>query len=379
MRTPFTKIIVIILTFLCFARTYSAEERIWLNTKVNGKDARLCFDTGAEDLVLWEEGASRLGLKYSETTNGGYLISGQVVSRRLTEECNLWFEGTTVTTRFDVVHLPYSGNLKGDGVVGWWPLSTNIMEIDASAAQVRPLSELPKKVAGWLQLQLVRNAGYLMLEIPHGKEKKGILLIDTGSDRGVDLAPRNWNSWNELHPRRPKTLDVFVTPGDGLIVREQAWAREVTIGPLLLRGVPISKAPPGSIALTSTNFEASFGLAALKKLDLIVDGKRGVAYLQSKRTASSAFRYNRLGAVFVPTSEADKILTARVAQDSPAQEAGIRDGDILLKINGENISRDNFVNFDRFSVRAGTKMRFTLNRNGVTFDTTATLRDILSE
>ena len=58
-------------------------------------------------------------------------------------------------------------------------------------------------------------------------------------------------------------------------VEQRAWRPE---GP----GASLMKANLTETALGGPQFEASFGLTALKRLDFIVDGKRGAAYLHPK-------------------------------------------------------------------------------------------------
>lgn len=370
-------LIILILGICCFGILAArADERLWLDTRINGKRARLCFDTGATDFTLFREGARRLGLKFTEPPTNAVLPPGEV-PRGLTEPCALSLEGTTVTVQFDVVSVPNYKKMDFDGVVGWWGIRNNIFHIDARAGKVTVLQEVPKAVVGWQSLKVITNGGILMLDIPHGDAVDGIFCIDTGSDRGVDLTPARWRSWKNQHPHQPVTLLAFITLADGLLVREEAWSDDLPIGPLVLTGVPVSEAAPMEVALGGPNYEGTLGLAGLKCSDLVVDGKRGVAYLRSRPTDPSIYPYNRLGAVFVPKDEDSSELFARVAQGSPAQDAGIRDGDILLKIDGVDITKTNYNGYQRFSASAGTRMSFRLKRGQESFTTTATLRNIL--
>ena len=58
---------------------------------------------------------------------------------------------------------------------------------------------------------------------------------------------------------------------------EVAWAQELDFGPLRLSDVPVTEANKRDVAW---GFSATFGLAALKRLDIVIDGPRGVAYLR---------------------------------------------------------------------------------------------------
>src|SRR5208283_2607688 len=104
-------------------------------------------------------------------------------------------------------------------------------------------------------------------------------------------------------------------------------------GALLLTDVPVGEANPAQFTLGAAGYQASLGLAALKRLDMVVDGGHGVAYLRLRRADAPPYEHNRLGAVFVPPEVHQNDLVAHVVPHGPAYEAGIRDGDVLLKID----------------------------------------------
>jgi len=354
----------------------SQDERIWLDSKINGKSARLCFDSGADNLILFRPGAQRLGLKITEAATNTVLAPGEV-PRGVTEECSFTFGPTTGRVRFDVVDMLAHRRIDLDGVVGWWCVRSNVIQIDGEARRITFLPKVPKAATHWVQLGVVRDGGFLMLDLPRETGTNGILCIDTGSTRGIDLPPWRWRLWKQSHPRQPTTLHAFITPADGLVVREEALAKDLAFGPLLLTAAPIAEATPAEVALVGPSYEGDLGLGALKRVDLIVDGKSGIAYLRAKSTPPLATKHNRLGAVFIPQGTNADHLLARVAEGSPAQEAGICDGDILLTIDGKTVTSTNYDGARHFTMSPGTRISFTLVRNGQTFSTTATLRDIL--
>ncbi len=109
------------------------------------------------------------------------------------------------------------------------------------------------------------------------------------------------------------------------------------------------------------------GVAALKRVELIIDNQQNVARFQPVQSPPALYQHNRLGAVFIPSNSNSTNLIACVANDSPAYNAGIRDGDILLnrEVNGN------------FELLPGTKLKLTLKRGDKIFTTTAVLRNIL--
>jgi hypothetical protein len=357
-----------------------ADERLWMQAQINGKPIRLCFDSGASDLILLGESARRLGLTVTAPPTNGVLNPAEVAAGT-TEECLLRLQNTSVKARFPVIDLPAYLHSDFDGVVGWAPLRRNRFRVDAEARTVTWLADLPKEVRTWTKLRVLKSAAELVLELPRSNGTAGTIFVDTGDSMGVGLSPQDWQGWRFSHTNRPITLEASFTPGAGLLVKEEAWANRLSFGPLVLTEVPVTEAIP--LALTTPRFRASFGLAALKRLDFVVDGRRGMAYLRPKTSTPPVYEHNRLGAVFVPADPQSDNLAAQVAVGSPAQEAGIRTGDVLLKIDEVDVTNwrtdPTVLPFSRFWTRpAGTKLVFTLRREGRTLKTTATLRNIIS-
>jgi predicted metalloprotease with PDZ domain len=67
--------------------------------------------------------------------------------------------------------------------------------------------------------------------------------------------------------------------------------------------------------------------------------KKGLAYVRAKKTVATPPDHNRLGAVFVPIESQSDDLIAHVIAGGPAYDAGVRDGDVLLKIDKLDVTR----------------------------------------
>ncbi len=360
----------------------AADERILLDATINGKAVRLLFDTGASDLILFRTGAARLGLKISEPPRDLQVPAGAVPAG-VSEECEFVLGATRARTSFKVFEPPSFLHLEADGAVGWQPLRYNLIQIDAGLKQAKWLAKAPPETATWLKFRIRSQARVLCLEIPGQEESHGVLSVDTGSSRGVALNPERWGAWTASHTNQPKTLQAGYMPGAGTVVMEERWARELTFGPLVLTEVPVMLANITYQANVSPGFEASLGLAALRRLDLILDGDLGIAYLQPKSGPPPPYDHNRLGAVFAPPKTEDNDLVATVINASPAYEAGIRKGDILLKIGDLDATKwrtdPKVLPLSRFWEGApGTRLELTLKRGASTFKSTPVLKQILA-
>ena len=167
----------------------------------------------------------------------------------------------------------------------------------------------------------------------------------------------------------------------GLMVREQALAETLSFAGLELSGVVVEQPDQWSLKRANNKLVATLGLAALKRLDLVVDGKHGAVYLRPKTNVPRAVNHNRLGAVFVPVNATGGELHAHVAPLSPAAEAGVCNGDVLLTVDGNDVANNRDhpeTESGLYFAPAGTKHTLTVRRQQSTISMTVELRDILS-
>ena len=117
-------------------------------------------------------------------------------------------------------------------------------------------------------------------------------------------------------------------------------------------------------------------------MDVIVDGERGIAYLRARQTPPPAYPHNRGGAVFVPADFNSNDLIAHVVEGSPAWDAGVRDGDVLLRVGDVDATKwrtaPDAKPGNTFGEKpAGTAVVLTLRRGQEIFKAKVVLRDLL--
>lgn len=318
----------------------SPDERLWVDAKINGAPAHLFVDTGSTTSMLLRDKAEARGLKITDQPNG----------LGLTEPCTLDFWNSTITTPLAIDHMPSYVKPDMDGVIGWTQLRGKILQFDAAARVVQPLDQLPAKVAGWSKFRVLPNRQIMTLEVPAtAGGPPGLIFVDTGNPGGVGLAPGHWAQWRAAHPGEPATLRLYYTPAarglrgpltnpaaPGTVVAEEMWAHEISLGPLQLTETPVGESDPATAAWGGPRHVATFGMAALRRLDFIYDGQAGYVYLQPKTTPPAPYPHNRIGAVFTPADDTNDYLVARVEPGGPADRAGLRNGDLLTTLNGHN-------------------------------------------
>ena len=211
MKTIINRRIALVLSVIILCpNLVRAEDRLWVDAKVNGKPVRLAVDTGATHAILFKRTAERLGLKYVIPTDIGAPPPNLVLGGK-SEECEFKIWGSTFKTRLRIFDLPNYGRTEADGVLGWRTLARNIFFIDAGRNDVFALKELPEKVKSWQQFRLQQDAKYLTLIISDNGNTN-IVVIDTGSESGINLAPEKWRAWKAAHPKQRLTLTGSYMP-----------------------------------------------------------------------------------------------------------------------------------------------------------------------
>lgn len=368
-------VIVIAVASLWVSDCWGAE-RVWLEgANINGKAARMYFDSGAMGALLTSNAVERLGLKVIDPGTNGLGDTAVYTFK--------WNNSAAFKTDFGIMNE----EMDCDGIVGWDFASGSVVRIDAVKGIITPLWHSPWFSGNWARFPIITNSGMLDIEMPQMDGTKGIFTIDTGSPMGLAISSRLWRQWRNAHPQAPTTARSFAS-GGGFFTREEALADRINIGALVLTNVPLMEVWSNDVeAEWGSRYGGIIGMAALDHLEVIADGIHNVAYLHVGKNPAPPYSYNRLGALFYGMPANPDENSAWVLPGGPAYEAGIRNGDVLVHLDGLppiKWTTDKMEQFklpadsvEQFVLPAGTKIRFTLHRNGTNFETVATLRNIL--
>ncbi len=353
-----------------------ADSRIHMDATVNGNPVRFAFDTGSESTILFAQTADRIGLRWTPPSDDVMLKAGEVAAG-FTQECELILDADPVKFVFHVVQAPLFQEMEIDGLIGWNNLRNNILLLEGPLQQIHFLAELPKDIQEWQVVEIRATREDLVLDTPAGG-----ILIDTGDDSGVRLASNQWQSWKSSHANEARTMEAYSTLLKPINVSEVYWADTLELGSLLFNHVTVGKSLHAS-DVGIPDYLATIGLDALRQLVIILDGPSSRCYIRRERYAVPVSDHNRLGAVFTPEIITNEALIASVAAHSPAEEAGIMNGDQLIKIEDLDVTswrtQPGILPLHRFwSQPSGTPIKLSLKRGDESFETTVILRDILA-
>ncbi len=370
------------------AGTEFFDRIVYVPAMINGAGPfTFVLDTGAGQFSALDYSvASSLGLRQTLVARGGgagedtvgiYLVDSAAVSLP-----GISFEPRAVAGiplhRMD----PHWGKRK-DGLIGGDLLSTLVTVIDyergrlefhdASSYEYRgPGERIPVHIAG----------GYIFIEagvLLHGVDEPvdALLMLDTGVRISLFNSP--FSTENALPARSPSTVSGMTGFGLGGISRGVVGrVRGIRIGSLLLENPVVNFSADEAGALSSPDFSGIVGADILSRFTVVLDYRRSQIFLEKNAGFGAPFEFDMCGIRFLMEGERfDTFRVFRIYDGSPAAEAGIEEGDVVTEIDGRAAAGFTWQDLREYLMREGATVRFTIERDGATFDVSIRLRRLV--
>jgi hypothetical protein len=342
----------------------ASEERLTLNAKINGQTIRLAFDTGMPTaLTILSLTAKRLSLKKEERNGRKYAIF------------TIYIAGHEVVNAQALVtdSIPFPDI---DGVVGWPALLGNIWRIQWENMSLSIMSSIPKEIFSWKTLKLDTQSPTAAAFLSENSD--GLVYLDTGHTGGIALSESRWNNLVQENPHLPRTIKSGYLPAaGGIFSTELTLVNSFRLGFFEIPCVMIEKN-----VFRWPRLEAVLGIEALKHFDIVFELINAKIHLKERAYSLENFRYNRLGATFLPSSLESDRLVARVLINTPAHRAGLRSGDILKKVDNIDMTRwrsdPEIWKKDFWEGRPGTKYIIEVERGQERISFPVSLEEILA-
>jgi predicted aspartyl protease len=138
-------------------------------------------------------------------------------------------------------------------------------------------------------------------------------------------------------------------------------SRVVTLDKVKIAGVELENVPMEVPADWNRTIPAIIGFELLNRFHIVTDYRRSQIWLSPyKSKIDLPIPKDRSGIGAIPTKFGLKVL--HVAEGSPAESAGLKPGDQIVKIDGEHVDSAYIVSHPRMGARpAGTKSELTLS------------------
>lgn len=343
----------------------SVDERLSIDAKINGRAVRLAMDTGsAIPLVILKPSANKLSLKTLKDNNNAI-----VATLKLEVFGQIWEQAHAL-----IIDSPPFPDV--DGLIGWPALKGKIWKVHWQSQKLLEIPTVPQAIDSWDIFSIDQNVPVCAFNITDNNDR--LIYIDTGNHASLALSPARWEQWLTDEPNLPTTLQSGFSPAaGGFYATALRWSKAFKLHRLRMPGVMVSKS-----VFKWARLDAVIGLKALAHFEVIIDLKNDKIYMKNRTNHFSNISYNRFGAAFLPDRLDSKRLVGQVIKNSPAYNVGIRDGDILLKINDFNMTKwktDPEIWKHRFwEAKAGTKYTISIERDGKFKTINIVLEDIFN-
>lgn len=231
-----------------------------------------------------------------------------------------------------------------------------IYKPDAFKEKFRELPEHRKWYT--MPILLQNNKSYLNAGYQHKSGDEFVtlrLLLDTGASNSFSL----YNSKDERIKVPEVTINSIIGTGlSGKVVGEVGRVQSMKIGDFIFEEPVI--AFPDSLSvrrvLRAEQRKGSVGGDIFRRFKVIFHYDNELLYLRKNSDFSDEFYYNTSGIeVYTPIPDLPFYVIAYVREGSPAFLAGVREGDIIKKINGTpaiNLSMNDLIDYFQYKKRS---------------------------
>lgn len=174
-------------------------------------------------------------------------------------------------------------------------------------------------------------------------------------------------SINILRDRGPAAIEDFIQTDAAINPGNSGGALVDLSGAVI--GINTAIATQGSGSYIGYGFAIPINIAKTVSKELITSGKVNRGYIGVNITAVDPTTAKAVG-----LDKANGVLVQNVLDKGAAKEAGIKEGDIILKIDGREVDQPNELQSYIASKTAGTRVSLTIWRDGETFEKSVTLK-----
>jgi predicted aspartyl protease len=355
------------------------NNHIYVDAKLNGRTFGLLVDTGAANVMTPTVARA---LRLSSVGNAQVKGVGEFTEHAaFTRVATMGIGDVRLKDQvFAVVPLEKLGEVEGvpfHGLIGYELFKRFVVRVDY-ASRTLTLSDASawRGVDAGVAVPFVFNGTVPEIDGEIG----GVAAtfdVDTGSRASVGLNSP-FVQRHALRARFKPSIDAVTGWGLGGPTRGTlARAPNVRVGTVVVPDVVVDMSLQRLGALTSAQPSGSIGSGLLKRFVVTFDYPRQRIHLSALPGAGARDGYDRSG-LWLNLGAGGFRIDAVVA-GSPADEAGLRDGDMIVAVNGVRAGQLS-LNDVRDRLReapAGTVVRLSVRRGRTTREVTIKLRDLI--
>jgi hypothetical protein len=248
-----------------------------------------------------------------------------------------------------------------DGIIGYSVFSRYIIKINYDSSRIEFWTKGSFKYprGGYLLKPLINTIPIQQARVRDERMVNARFLYDMGAGLNMMLSTDFLNDSSLLDKKRK----LYVKEAEGLggkIDMAMTVIKEVKLGPYKFRNVPIYVFND-TFNITSYPFLGGLiGNDLLRRFNVILNYDRRDIYLMPNSHFNEVFDYSYTGLELYYID--GKIIIGDVAKDSPAEKAGLKEGDVLVAVN-KNFSQ-NLQQYKAAIQNTGQQLQIIVLRDG---------------
>jgi hypothetical protein len=322
------------------------------------------LDTGSSGISLDSSTVDYFGLKGIPTERSIRGIAG-IKKVSFLYNRKLHFPGLTVDSlNFHINDYSILTEVYGeriDGIIGYSMLSRYILKVDYDSMRITFCTNgtIRYPRGGYLMKPNITQLVTQSLRVKDARTITTRFLYDMGAGLCLLLSRDFVDDSSFLDKRRKR----YVKEGEGLggkIDMELMVIKELKLGPYRFRNVPVFVFDDVNNITQYPQLGGLLGNDILRRFNAIINYNKGDIYIIPNKRYGEPFDYSYSGMELYFVD--GKIIAGDVAVGSPAEEAGIKEGDIVLAIN--NNFNQNLNQYKIALQSPNERVRLVLRRNG---------------
>lgn len=322
-----------------------------IKMSVNGSGRlRFILDTGVRNTIITELHAEdSVDLEYTRMRELQGLGSGNVMNAYVSDgntfQLNRKFKisnRSVFVLTDDVFNLSRQTGSKINGIVGADFFANHVVAIDYSRRRLKfydPATFVAPDDFGVMPMTLEGQKMYLHLSVLETDEAHRTIkmLIDTGAE----LTAWFQTLTNDAVRIPKKSIKGRIGEGlSGEVTGIYARVPQICIANYCVRNPVVVFPDPQSITgiIRDTDRDGTIGGQLLRRFNVIIDTHHRKFYFKPNAYFNKEFKYNVAGIEIVQANYViPQFEVIHVWDESPAARAGLRDGDMITAIDGQNV------------------------------------------
>lgn len=346
----------------------------------NFKDTlNFILDTGSGGISLDSATADYFGLKGTPSNRTIRGIAG-IRNVSFLNNSSLHLPGLTIDSLnfhindYSILTAVYGEKI--DGIIGYSVFSRYIIKIDYDSSKLefwsKGLYKYPR--GGYLLKPVINTIPVQSARVRDEATINARFLYDMGAGLNMMLSTDFLNDSALLSKRRK----LYTKEAEGLggkIDMAMTVIKEVKLGPYKFRNVPIYVFND-TFNITSYPFLGGLiGNDILRRFNVILNYDRRDIYLMPNSHFNEAFDYSYTGIELYYID--GRIIIGDVAKDSPAEKAGLKEGDVVVAVD-KNFSQ-NLQQYKAAIQTTGDRLQLVIQRNGELIQFSFKVKSILKK